>query len=76
MGWIAFLKLFLQIANSIAKIVQEKRLMDAGEAKQIAKVLVEISQRAGIAKEVEEETAKMSAEEILAELESEGELRP
>lgn len=75
MGWIAILRAVLSLANSIAGIVREKQLMDAGAARETALMLRGIAERAGIAQAIEAETAGMTAEEILRDLEGSGELR-
>ena len=49
--------------------------MDAGAQREVSKMLVAISDRAGIAREIEAETAKMTPDEILRDLEQKGELR-
>lgn len=75
MGWLSLLKILLTLANGIANIVREKKLMDAGAAKEIAISLRAISVSSGIAREIEAETEKMTPEEILRDLEGAGELR-
>lgn len=39
MGWLSLLKLLLSLGVKIAEIVRNKSLMDAGEAKAIARAL-------------------------------------
>lgn len=75
MGWFGVLKLVLSIASSIASIVREKQLMDAGGEREVAKMLKQVSVNAGIAREIEIETAKMTPEEVLRDLQDSGELR-
>ena len=75
MSWLALLRLALQIAGAIADIVRAKHLMDAGAARETALMLKGILDRAGIAREIEAETARLTPEQILRELEQAGELR-
>lgn len=75
MGWLSILKIVLSLANTIANYVREAKLMDAGEQKAVAKMLKAVSVNAGIARDIELETAKMSPEEILRDLEASDELR-
>lgn len=75
MGWFTVLKFVLQAAAAIAGYLKDRQLMDAGGQREVAKMLVAISDRAGIAREIEAETAKMSPEQILRDLQEAGELR-
>lgn len=75
MGWFSILKLVLGLASSIASIVREKQLMDAGGEREVAKMLKQVSTNAGIAREIELETAKMTPDQILRDLQDSGELR-
>lgn len=75
MGWFTVLKFFLQAAASIAGYLKDRQLMDAGAQKEVARMLVAISDRAGIAREIEAETARMTPEDILRDLQDSGELR-
>lgn len=75
MGWLSLFKSVLWFANLIGNIVREKQLMDAGEQRGVAKTLKQISINSGIAKEIELETAKMTPEEIMRDLQDSGELR-
>lgn len=45
MGWLSLLKLVLTVSASIAEIVEDKQLLDAGEAKNVAKTLREQNDR-------------------------------
>ena len=69
MGWLGLLKVLLGLASNIASIIREKQLMDAGEAKAVAKSLAEISNNAGIAQQTREAVAAMSDADIDKELE-------
>jgi hypothetical protein len=75
MGWLGLLKVLLSLASSIANIVREKQLMDAGAARETALQLRDIADKAGIARAIEAETARMTPEDILRDLEQSGELR-
>lgn len=69
MGWFSVLKLVLQFASAVAKIVHDKQLMDAGGEREVAKMLKQVSTNAGIAREIEVEVAKLSPEEVNRQLE-------
>ena len=75
MPWFSILSGLLKLAGAIADIVRERQLMDAGEARGLAKSLHGIAERAGISREIEEETARMTPDQILRDLEGSGELR-
>lgn len=75
MGWLSLLKILLSLASTIANYVRESKLMDAGAQREVSKMLIAISDRAGIAREIETKTAKMTPDEILRDLEASGELR-
>jgi hypothetical protein len=75
MGWFGLLKIVLSLASSLASIVREKQLMDAGGEREVARMLKQVSTNAGIAREIELETAKMTPEEVLRDLQDSGELR-
>lgn len=73
--WFGLLKVLLGLANNVAGIVRTKQAMDAGGQREVAKMLKAVSVSAGIARDIELETAKMTPEEILRDLEQSGELR-
>ena len=75
MPWLSILSGLLKLAGAIAELMRNNQLMNAGEARGLAKSLVEIGKRAGIAREIEEETARMTPDQILRDLEGSGELR-
>lgn len=62
---LAFLKALLGLSLVIAKIIQQKQLLSAGEAVAVAKSMAELSRRLGIQAEVQAETEKMSDEELI-----------
>ncbi len=68
MTWLAILKLVLTFADKIADIIRANQLIDAGEQKQIAAQLSRIASTMKVAREVSEETARMSDAELNAEL--------
>ncbi len=45
MSWASILKLVLSLASSIAQYMERKQLLDAGEARQIAKNLTAASRK-------------------------------
>lgn len=65
----------LKLANLLAGWARDRSLMNQGAQREVSKMLVAISDRAGIAREIEAETAKMTPEQILRDLEQAGELR-
>lgn len=75
LAWLPLLKAVLSIAASIANIVREKQLMDAGEQRAVSKQLSAIIVSAGLAREVEAETLQMSVDQINKDLRDHGELR-
>ena len=70
MSWLSLLRLVLSLANSLAGIVREKQLMDAGEAQATAKALAEIAGRLKIGDQVGAEVAAMSDIDLDAALRS------
>jgi hypothetical protein len=60
MGWLTILRLVLSIANSIAEVVRDKQLMDAGEAAATAKSLAALADRLAIGRAVEAEIAALT----------------
>lgn len=73
--WFGVLKLLLSFAANVAGTIRTKQAMDAGEQKQIAKMLKAVSVNAGIAREIELGTAAMTPEQVLRDLQDSGELR-
>jgi len=65
----------LKLVNLLAGWARDKGLMNQGAQLEIAKNLKAISDRVGIAREIEAKTAKMTPEEILRDLEQSEELR-
>jgi hypothetical protein len=68
MSWIAFFRVVMSLANSVATIIREKQLMDAGEAKATAKSLASLSSRLGIAQAVATEVANLTDIELDSDL--------
>lgn len=68
MTWLAILKLVLTFADKIADIIRANQLIEAGEQKQIAAQLSRIASTMKVAREVSDETARMSDAELDAEL--------
>lgn len=64
MTWVKLLLLVLNIVKRIATTVQESKLLEAGEAKEVARSLAEISRQLGISQAVREEVSKMSDEDL------------
>ncbi len=68
MGWLGLLKLGLQLVNAIAGIVREKQLMDAGEARGLAKSMAAAADRLGIGQALVSEIEAMTDDELDAAL--------
>lgn len=64
MGWLKLFKIGIQLLLSISNIIREKQLMDAGEARGVAKSMVALQVRLGIMEEIKAETEAMSDEEL------------
>lgn len=62
-SWIGILKILIQLGLSISQYIRDKQLMDAGEAKNIARGLAQITKDLGLDKEIEEEIALLSDKE-------------
>ena len=75
MPWLAILKLGLQVIEAIASTIRDKQLMDAGEQAAVAKQLAGINVAIGLAKQVADETAKMTDQQVAEDLKKHGELR-
>ena len=75
MPWFSILSGVLKLASLIAGYLKDQQLMDAGAQREVSKMLKEVSDRAGIAREIEAETARMTPEQILRDLQETGELR-
>jgi hypothetical protein len=68
MIWLRFLKAVLVLANTVATLIHDQNLLDAGEAQATAKSLAALSQRLGIANQVAVEVASLSNDELDADL--------
>jgi hypothetical protein len=73
--WFSILKLLLGLAANVAGTIRTKQAMDAGGQRELAKMLKAISVEAGISRTIEIETAAMSPEQVLRDLQDSGELR-
>jgi hypothetical protein len=68
MGWLSLLKVGLQLVNLIAGIVREKQLLDAGEARGVAKSMAQAADRLGIGQALVSEIEAMTDEDLNAAL--------
>lgn len=68
MGMLTILRLLLTLASTIADVVREKRLMDAGAKAEVGRQLVEVTRRAGITDQVRKQIEAMSDSDLDAEL--------
>lgn len=64
MGWFGLLKLLLSAAYEVAKFVNARQLMAAGEAKATAKALVEIGKRLEISDQITAEIEAMTDKDL------------
>lgn len=67
MSWLAVLRLLLALAGSIADIVREKQLLNAGEDRANAKALLAIAQRLQVVDIIRGEVAAMTDEQAIKE---------
>lgn len=75
MVWLQVFKILLTLALSISKIVQENRLLEAGEAKATAKSLAIIAKNLQIGQDIVTEIEKMSDAELDEELQKDDNLK-
>ena len=75
MVWLQVFKILLTLALSISKIVQENKLLEAGEAKATAKTLSIIAKNLQIGNDIVTEISKMSDAELDAELQKDDGLK-
>ena len=68
MSWFKFLQVLLMVAHKVAGIVQEKRLMQAGEAQGVARSLAALQLRLGVSAAVANEVAALGDDELNDEL--------
>lgn len=68
MTWLGLLKLGLQLVNLVAGIVREKQLLDAGEARGLAKSMAATADRLGIGQALVSEIEAMTDDELDAAL--------
>ena len=68
MSALSIIMLVLRAVGAIAGYLKDNQLIDAGQQKEIAASLARIAQRAGVARQVAEETAAMTDDEIDEEL--------
>jgi hypothetical protein len=68
MNWLAILKLVLVLADRVARIVETRGLITAGEDRALARSLKAIAERLGIARQIAAETTGLSNEALDREL--------
>lgn len=66
--WLKVFRIILSLANSVAEIIRNNKLMDAGEAKHFAKDLALLQERLGISDQVAAEVEKLSDQQVDEEL--------
>ena len=62
--WVAFFRALLSLINYVAEIIRDRQLLDAGEAKAVAKALADTAKTLGVAKAVKARLADASEAEI------------
>ena len=75
MIWAKLALALLGLAQAFIRWTAEQKAIDEGSRLAIAKMTKAIEKDAGIAREIEAETAGMSPEQVLRDLEQRGELR-
>lgn len=75
MSYVKLALIALQIVQYFVKQAERNSAISEGEQRQIAKATLEVNRSAGISRQIEEETAKMTPEQILRDLQNSGELR-
>ena len=65
----------LTLARSLVQWAEREKSLADGDRQAIARMTKAIEKEAGIAREIEAETAGMSPEEVLRDLDGRGELR-
>lgn len=75
MSYVKLALIALQIVQYFIKEAERNKAIDEGERRQIAKATLGVNRAAGISRQIEEETAKMTPEQILRDLQDNGELR-
>lgn len=68
MTWLTILKVVGQIFLTISNIVREKQLLDAGEARGLAKSMAQAADRLGIGQALVNEIEAMTDDELDAAL--------
>lgn len=64
MTWLTILKVVGQVFLTIANIIREKNLMDAGEARGLAKSMAQAADRLGIGRALVDEIEAMTDDEL------------
>lgn len=72
---LGIIKILFSIVEYISGYVKDKQLLDAGAAQEVAQQLARINSNLGIAQAVADETAKMTQDQVAADLKAHGELR-
>lgn len=68
MGWLGLLKVVGQIFLAISNIIREKQLMDAGEARGLAKSMAQAAKNLGIGNQIVAEIEAMTDDDLDAAL--------
>lgn len=75
MSWLNLILLLLKVADKLFAHLHDSKMMQAGEDRQVAKALTQMSARSTTIKEIEEQFGKMSIEDIKKYLDQEGDYR-
>lgn len=68
MNWLVVLKLVLVLADRVARIVEARGLIAAGEDRALARSLAAIAERLGIARQIAAETMALGDDALDREL--------
>ena len=75
MIWAKLALALIGLAQTFIRYAAEQKALDEGDRRAISRMTREIEKEAGIAREIEAETAGMNPDQVLRDLEQRGELR-
>ena len=75
MSYVKLALIALQLVQYFIKQAERNKAISEGEQREIAKATLGVNRSAGISRQIEEETAKMTPEEIIRDLEKNDEFR-
>ena len=75
MIWAKLALALIGLAQTLIRYAAEQKALDEGDRRAIARMTAAIEKDAGVAREIDTETASMTADQVLQDLEQRGELR-